>query len=198
MINLKKKDIIIITICLVIIVLSIGGYLGVKYYLDKDLEKAEQELQNTIEKYGVLERESVNISVAKFNTEIMDNTGWELLPVSDNSMIIHENNYWYPLYEDISLVVVPEEFTNDNNKDVTKIMFLYFPKDTKYMNEAMEYMKYLIKANNEKITDEDATKLISEAEELKQEQKSANNGTGIWVGIYENDTHIEYQVSRNY
>lgn len=198
MINLKKKDIIIITICLVIIVLSIGGYLGVKYCLDKDLEKAEQELQNTIEKYGVLERESVKISVAKFNTEIMDNTGWELLPVSDDSMIIHENNYWYPLYEDISLVVVPEEFTNDNNKDVTKVMFLYFPKDTRYMNEAMEYMKYLIKANNGKITDEDATKLIEEAEELKKEEKSANNGTGIWVGVNESDTHLEYQVTRNY
>lgn len=198
MINLKKRDIIIITICLVVIVLSIGAYLGVKYYLDKDLEKAEQELQKTIEKYGVLERESVNISVAKFNTEIMDNTGWELLPVSDNSMIIHENNYWYPLYEDISLVVVPEEFTNDNNKDVTKVMFLYFPKDTKYMNEAMEYMKYLIKANNEKITYEDATKLIKEAEELKKENKSANNGTGIWVGVNESDTHVEYQVTRSY
>lgn len=195
---MKKRDIIIITICLVVIVLSIGAYLGVKYYLDKDLEKAEQELQKTIEKYGVLERESVNISVAKFNTEIMDNTGWELLPVSDNSMIIHENNYWYPLYEDISLVVVPEEFTNDNNKDVTKVMFLYFPKDTKYMNEAMEYMKYLIKANNEKITYEDATKLIKEAEELKKENKSANNGTGIWVGVNESDTHVEYQVTRSY
>ena len=195
---MKKKDIIITIICLVVIVLSIGGYFGVKYYLDKDLEKAEQELQKTIEKYGIVERESVKISVAKFNTEIMDDKGWELLPVSDNSMIVHENNYWYAIYEDISLLVIPEEFTNDNSKDITKEMVLYIPKDTKYMNEAMEYVKYLIKANNETITEEDATKLMNEAEELKKEQRSANNGTGIWVGIYEDDTHIEYQISRNY
>lgn len=43
----KKK--IITIVCIIIIILAIGVYFAVDYFLDKDLEKQEQELQETID-----------------------------------------------------------------------------------------------------------------------------------------------------
>ena len=196
--NMKKREKIILIICSIVIFISISIYIGVKYYLNKDLEKQKENLQNIKESYGTVEKEIVEILVAKFNTEIMDNTNWSMLPVDDNNMIIHENNYWYPLYEDISLVIVPEKFTNDKTKDTVKLSFIYIESDSKYEEEAKKYFKYLIKANNENINEEDAENLIEKAEKLKEEKEASNNGKGLFVGIYEDKTNTQYQVTRNY
>lgn len=193
-----KKDIIIIVVTIVIVAISVAIYLGVNYYLGKDLERQKQELQETIDRIGVLERETVEITVAKFNTQIMDNTNWELLPVNDDYMEVKNETYWYPIYEDILLAVQAEEFTNDKSKDISKFMLIQMNKDSNFKNEGMEYVKYLIKANNEEITDSDVTELLTKAQELKEESKTANNGRGINVGIYEYDSYIQYQITRIY
>ena len=62
----KKK--IITIVCIIIIILAIGVYFAVDYFLDKDLEKQEQELQETIDEYGTVNEENVVTLVAKFNT----------------------------------------------------------------------------------------------------------------------------------
>ena len=51
---MKNKKIIII--CLIMIILAIVISLGVKLYLNKDLENQRQKLQETQEKYGWVER----------------------------------------------------------------------------------------------------------------------------------------------
>ena len=185
-------------ICLVIAVLSILGYFGIKYYLDKDLEKQRQQLEDQKEKIGSVEKETVETSVAKFNTQIIDKTKWKTLPVNDDNLIIHENTYWYYLYEDIALVVTPQEFSNDKTKDITNQMTIYIPTDSEYQDNALEYAKYLIKSNNDKIIDQEVDNLLNEARELQKDRKKANNGKGIYVGIFENSDHLEYQVSRIY
>lgn len=43
------------------ILLAVGGYFGVKNYINKDLENQKQELQETIKKYGYVEKENVTI-----------------------------------------------------------------------------------------------------------------------------------------
>lgn len=62
-----------IIIGVVLILLSIGIFVEVKIYLDKDLDKQKENLNNTIEKYGTVEKETIEVSIAKFNTEVMDN-----------------------------------------------------------------------------------------------------------------------------
>ena len=88
-----KKDKAIIIICIIIIAVLIGGYFVVKYFLDKDIQEQEQELQETINKYGTVEKENVNVVVSKFNTEIMD-SGMEY-PASDEYLVMEDGKYWY-------------------------------------------------------------------------------------------------------
>ena len=107
-----KKSKIGIIILIIVIVVSVGTFFGVSYYLDKDLEKQEQELQNTKEEYGTVNEENVATLVAKFNTEVMDNG--PQYPASDDYSVAENGVYWYALYEDINLL-----FTGDyNNKNM--------------------------------------------------------------------------------
>lgn len=195
---MKKKEKIIILVCVFIIALAIGGYVGTKYFLDKDIESSKKELEEAKKKYGYVEKEPIATTVAKFNTQVMENTNWKLLPVSDSNMVKHENNYWFAIMEDISLVVMPEKYSGEKAKDITKRCMIHIPKDSKFKEQALEYFKYLIFANNEKISEEEAKKLIEEAEELKKDKKNANNGKGIFVGIYESDKYLQYQVVRSF
>ena len=102
---MKNKKIIII--CLIMIILAIVISLGVKLYLNKDLENQRQKLQETQEKYGWVEKETVDVLVAKFNTEIVDSSS--LNPASTDYLTEDNNQYWYGLIDGIYLVVVPEK-----------------------------------------------------------------------------------------
>ncbi len=195
---MKTRDKVIILVCVFVCTLAIGGYIGTKYFLDKDIENSKKELEQVKKKYGSVEKESVATTVAKFNTQVMEKTNWKLLPVSDSNMVKHEKNYWFPIMEDISLVVMPDKYTGDKAKDISKRCMIHFPKDSKYKEQAMEYFKYLIFANNEKITEDEAKSLIDEAEQLKKDKKNANNGKGVFVGIYESDKYLQYQVVRSF
>ena len=70
------------------------------------LEEAKKDLQESQEKYGFVEKETVDVLVAKFNTEVVDNSS---LNIASTDYLTESNNeYWYGLIDGIYLVVVPE------------------------------------------------------------------------------------------
>ena len=172
-----KKNKVIIIISLIVILLAVGGYFGVKNYLNKDLENQKQELQETIKKYGYVEKENVTISVAKFNTEVMDNKIGN--PASDEYMVVQDNLYWYGLLDDVSLYIKPETFTENKDNDITATMAIHYSKNIENETIVVNYVKALIKA-------------------LSNDKKTSNNGKGISVGYVDNGEKIEYQVIRLY
>lgn len=191
---MKNKKIIII--CLIMIILAIVISLGVKLYLNKDLENQRQKLQETQEKYGWVEKETVDVLVAKFNTEIVDSSS--LNPASTDYLTEDNNQYWYGLIDGIYLVVVPEKYTGDKTTETVNYTFLYVDKTSKYESDAISYIKHLIKANNSEITDSEIDKLLEDAKTKTNSGKTANNGKGISIGYTENDEAYQYQVLRLY
>ncbi len=190
----KKKTMTICGIILVAVVI-IGAFIMVQFS-KKDLENAQNELQKTIEKYGTVEKETVNILVAKLNTEIMDN-GINT-PASDELMVIQDDLYWYGLTDNISMYIKPLEFSKDNKKDIAEISAIYIKKDVHDETAAIKYFKRLIKANNEQLTEEEIDTLIEKAKKGSKDNKFANNGKGISIAIVDSDSHYEYQVKRLY
>lgn len=192
-----KKNNIIIIVCIIIILVSIGGYFSITYFLNKDIEKQEQELQNTIENYGTVSQETVDVLVAKFNTQVMDNNS-SLNPASSDYLSIDNSKYWYGLFEGIYLVVVPQNFNNNPTNEIVDYMFLFVDKGSQYEANAEEYVKYLIKANNGSITDEEINTLLEKAKQLAPSGETSNNGKGISIGYIDNTDNIQYQVIRLY
>ena len=174
----------------------------VKIALTPEVEDVEPENVSVSqeETYGFVEPETVATLVAKFNTEIMDQTGWELLPADDTTMMYYENNYWYPLDDDIALVVVPVEFSGDKAQDRVLTMLIYDDKDSVNQEKARSYWQYLVQANSGDSSAEEVTELMVEAEMLRERGEMANRGKGLFVAINEagGGDHIEYQVVRNY
>ncbi len=185
-----KKTIIILIIAL----LTLGTLTGCDS--KKDTEK---DLEETIKKYGYVEKETVDVLVAKFNTEVMNkNNDNKLNPASDDYLTINDNKYWYGLIEGIYLVAVPQEFTNDKSKDIVDYTYLYVEKEGKYMSDAETYIRHLIKANNSDIKDDEVDELINSAKEKSVEKETANNGKGISVGYTDTTDNYQYQVKRLY
>lgn len=184
---------------IVVVVLAVAG-LVIWKLLDKPAEEETQvETPETVETevYGYAVPETIATTVAKFNTEVMDQTGWELTPADDEAMVTHEENYWYPLDEDLALVAVPKKFNDDKDSDTTLTTLIYSDLDDAKRETALKYFRLLIQAN----TDWDETevqKMIEQAESLSERGEMANNGQGIFVAINKSDDHIEYQVVRNY
>ena len=190
----QKKNIIIV--CIVVIILFILGYFGIKYYKAKELERKKQELQEFVEKYGTLEKETVETTIAKFNSQIKDNSNLNL--AMDNYLTVDNEQYWYGLIEGIYCFVIPEKFSGDYKKDITKEINIYYDKENNYKEDVIKYVKFLIKANNNEITDNEVGELITNAQELIKKNKAAINGKGISLGIFESEEHIEYQITRFY
>lgn len=159
-------------------------------------KEAEKDLQETIDKYGYVEKETVETLVAKFNTEVMDNNG-KLNLASDEYLTIDNNQYWYGLIEGIYLVVMPAEFNNDKSKDIVDSMTIYVQKDSEYESDVTNYVKYLLKANNNKFSADEIDKLMNNAEEKVNKEK-ANNGKGISLGYNDNSDNYQYLVKRLY
>lgn len=191
---MKNKKIIII--CLIMIILAIVISLGVKLYLNKDLENQRQKLQETQEKYGWVEKETVDVLVAKFNTEIVDSSS--LNPASTDYLTEDNNQYWYGLIDGIYLVVVPEKYTGDKSTEIVDYTLLYVDKTSKYESDAISYIKYLIKANNSNITDNEIDSLLQEAKVKSTSGETANNGKGISIGYIEKNDSYQFQVLRSY
>lgn len=191
---MKNKKIIII--CLIMIILAIVISLGVKLYLNKDLENQRQKLQETQEKYGWVEKETVDVLVAKFNTEIVDSSS--LNPASTDYLTEDNNQYWYELIDGIYLVVVPEKYTGDKSTEIVDYTLLYVDKTSKYESDAISYIKHLIKANNSNITDNEIDSLLQEAKVKSTSGETANNGKGISIGYIEKNDSYQFQVLRSY
>lgn len=179
-----------IIIWVALILLSIGIFVGVKIYLDKDLDKQKEELNNTIEKYGTVEKETVEVSIAKFNTEVMDNNIGD--PASYDYMVEDNSLYWFGLFDSVNLYVKSENYTGNKDKDITDMIVIQYSDNE---NIALNYVKALIKSNNDTLTDSDVDYLMKEAKTLSNDKKKANNGKGISVGFVKNGEVTEYQLT---
>lgn len=157
--------------------------------------KDKNNLQESVEKYGAVEKENVEVLVAKFNTEVKDNS--TLNPASTDYLTEDNGEYWYGLIDGIYLVVVPEKYTGDKT-EIVNYSLLYVNKSSKYVSNASSYIKYLIKANNQEITEAEISTLISEVKEKVNSGKTANNGKGISLSYTESDDVYQYQVLRLY
>lgn len=184
-----KKTILAILMCGVMI-------LGLTGCGKSDLEDAKKDLQESQEKYGSVEKETVDVLVSKFNTEVVDNSS--LNKASTDYLTENDNQYWYGLIEGIYLVVVPEKYVGDKTTEIVDYMLLYVDKNSKYESIAIPYTKHLIKANNSQITDSEITTLLEEARTKSNSGKTANNGKGISIGYTEKDEAYQYQVLRLY
>lgn len=178
-----KKNISYILLC-GILVLNLTG-----------CSKNKNDLQEPQEKYGAVEKENVEVLVAKFNTEVKDNS--TLNPASPDYLTEDNGEYWYGLIDGIYLVVVPEKYIGDKT-EIVNYTLLYVNKSSKYVSDASSYIKYLIKANNQEITEAEISTLISEVKEKVNSGKTANNGKGISLSYTESDDVYQYQVLRLY
>ena len=178
-----KKNISYILLC-GILVLSLTG-----------CSKNKNDLQESQEKYGAVEKENVEVLVAKSNTEVKDNS--TLNPASTDYLTEDNGEYWYGLIDGIYLVVVPEKYIGDKT-EIVNYTLLYVNKSSKYVSDASSYIKYLIKANNQEITEAEISTLISEVKEKVNSGKTSNNGKGISLSYTESDDVYQYQVLRLY
>lgn len=173
----------------------VGILLGVRAVIVANQEKSEVTEETVV---STVERETVATIVAKFNAEILDVTQRELEPTNDEAMITYENNYWYPLTDAVSLVVVPEDFTGDSYRDIAKVALIYSNKDENNQHVAREYWQYLVRANNRELDDSSVTNLLADAERLKVDDSATDVVKGISAAVFEDDNHFEFQVLRNY
>lgn len=182
---------------IIVVLLVVIGAISLKFVLNKDLEKQKEDLNETVEKYGSVEKETIQNIVAKFNALVVDNSS--LNPASEDYLTKEEDNtYWYGLEQGLYLMFEPVEYKGDKTKEVTEYMLLYIDNTYTDENKVLEYAKYLIKANNNEITDDEASKLVSDAKSLADSKKTANNAKGISVGFFKGEAHTEIQVMRLY
>lgn len=53
----------------------------------------EEQSQEPVQEYGYVERETAEELVAKFNTQVVDNS--QLNPASDDYLTTYKDAYWY-------------------------------------------------------------------------------------------------------
>lgn len=160
-----------------------------------NVDDAKKDLDGAYEKYGFVEKETVDTLVAKFNTEVVDNA---LNPASTDYLTEDNGQYWYGLIEGLYLVVVPEKYTGDKTKDIVDYMLIYAYKNSKYEDDAVLYAKYLIKANYNEATDNEIALLLEKSKTESISGKTAYNGKGISVGYLDKEDYYQYQVLRFY
>lgn len=186
-----KKTIFAILMCSFVI-------LGITGCGKSKVEDAKKDLEESYEKYGSVEKENIEVLVAKFNTQVMDNDSSSLNPASADYLTEENNQYWYGLLDGVYLVVVPKTYTGDKNIDIVDYMLIYVNKTSKYGDAANTYAKYLIKANYNEATDTEIDALLEEAKANSTTGKTAYNGKGISVGYLDNNDYYQYQVLRFY
>lgn len=194
---MKKKEKIYIIICLILMVLSVSTYFILTSIWDKEVEEAQRKLDETIEKYGTVEEETVENIVDKFNNEVLNK---ENLNVASNDYLTKEedNTYWYELEEGLYLMFEPVEYKGDKTKEIAKYMVLYVDNTFTDYEKENEYSKCLVKANNSEFSDREVLELLMDSIELAYEDKCANNGKGISVCRLTLEDHYEIQIRRLY
>ena len=190
--KLHKQNL-IITWCSILALIMVSVLTGCG---KSDSDKVKDNSQVTQENHGRVEEETVETLVAKFNTEVVDNSS--LNPASTDYLTESNNEYWYGLIEGIYLVAVPKKYTGDKAADIVNYTLLYVNKTGEYESDVASYVKHLIKANNNQITDSEIDTLLKEAKTKPNSGEAANNGKGISVGYTENEEKYQYQVLRLY
>ena len=184
-----KKTLFAILLCGVMV-------LGLTGCDKSSVDDAKKDLQESQEKYGSVEKETVDVLVAKFNTEVVDNS--TLNPASTDYLTEYNNQYWYGLFDGVSLVVVPKTYTGDKTTNIVDYMLIYVDKTSKYSDDALTYAKHLIKANYNEATEDEIVSLLENAKSESTTGKTAYNGKGISVGYLDKDNYYQYQVLRFY
>ena len=179
-----------------LIILSGIMLLGLTGCGTSSVDNAKKDLEESIEKNGAVEKETVDVLVAKFNTEVVDNSS--LNPASTDYLTESNGEYWYGLIDGIYLVVVPEKYVGDKTTEIVNYTLLYVQKNSKYETNVNSYVKQLIKANNNQFTDSEIETLLKEVKTKTNSGKTVNNGKGISIGYTENDKAYQYQVLRLY
>lgn len=175
------------------VVVLVGGFFGIRAIIE-----ANESGDVTDEVVSVVGRETIANIVAKFNAQINETTQKELKAADEKAMVTYENNYWFPLEEGVSLVVVPEEFTSNVGSDIAKVALIYTNKDENNRHLAEEYWQYLAQANNLELSEAEVTDLLKEAAQRQAENNTTDIVKGISAAIFEDDNHFELQVLRNY
>ena len=70
----------------------------------------------------------------------------------------------------------PENYIGDKATEIVNYTLLYVDKASEYKIDANTYIKYLIKANNNEITDSEIVTLLDDAKTKTNSGKTANNG----------------------
>ena len=149
---------------------------------------------NSKKDYGYISRITVADLISKFNEELANDNELEAMEISE--YYSEDNLYWYNLTNGAFLVITPEKFIDNKEKEIVEISRLYI--ETEVNEEILLYLKDLIKANNEELTEEEIEDLITSSKEFSEKSLTANNGKGISIGYLEMDDHYEYQIIRNY
>lgn len=190
---MKNKKVITI-IGIVVVIAIVAVCLIVERNAERNLREAEKDLQETQEKYGWVEKETVDILVGKFNAQVVDNSS--LNPASTDYLTVSDGTYSYGLITGIWLFIDPVEYKEDSSTEIVDYMTLYVKKSSEYADDSLEYAKHLIKANNSEITDTEIDELIKKAKATPD--KYANNGKGLSVGYVEDEETYQYSVRRIY
>ncbi len=155
------------------------------------------DMQNTKSNdVGVVEKQTVVQMLARYNTEIFDNSGLD--PANIESLNEDNGMYSYNITEGIYLVILPLDEKKNKEEDIVNSMRIYVKKEFSDDPQVLAYTRMLITANNEKISNKEAQSLIDEAISLSSKRITSNNGKGIFVGYIKASDHDEYQVIRNY
>lgn len=195
--KMSKKEKIYIIVCLLLMVLSVSSYFILTSIWNKEVEEAQKKLDETIEKYGTIEEETVENIVAKFNAEVLANG--KLNVASEEYLTKEEDNtYWYGLEQGLYLMIEPMEYKGDKKEEKTAYMILYVDNAFTDYEKENEYSKCLVKANNSEFSDKEVLELLKGSLELASESKCANNGKGISVCHLTQDDHRETQIKRLY
>jgi len=186
----NKRTITIVLIITFVICIVIFSLI---YYINKDNKYIEFS-NDTV----YIEKETVEKTIEKFNNLILDN-GMKSY-ISKDNCLIKNNVYYYTIYEDISLYIIPIEYTKNQLEDITYDMGIYYPKNSQYEGNAKLYIKHLIKINNPDLSNEQIEKLIDEVIIQSKKNNSINKNTGITVRYFGNSDskYKEFVIRRNY
>lgn len=165
---------------------------------DKTPEQEESQIPSIIEtaKFGTTDKVTAQQSFQNFNAQVEGNSS--LNPAREDYYTINDKKYWYGLENGLYCYIVPQEFTGDQTKDITKQFGLSIIKGEEFKADPKAYLKLIIKANAPETTDADIEAMITEADTLRNTDKAAINGKGIYLRVLENDDEINYLVVRVY
>lgn len=183
--NSKSKRIIIgiIAVSVAIILLLVGIFI----------------LRNKKPKAVYLEEISISTFVDNFNKNLKD-SNIEYL-ANEDYLIKEDEFYWYGLYEDVVLHIVPIKYSGDLTKDIVLETGIFFDKGSANEELAMNYLANLIKTNDSKLTDEQVNEIIKQAKELGKDNVNKKNGTGyanygLVVTYWDNEDNYHYSIER--